>query len=197
MLLYTAQNQRVRVFAPDASLTGSMQKVHRRNKEHVRRRFVEAVWGLTERALGQFTTRQKTRSCSMATAVHEPHELLTAPFFTFTERNRAMLEKAVRTTQEETLEFLNRNLERNVKTLERLRHCDGVSELMAVDHQWFSDVMRDSFEHTQRVAKMWWRLTEEELDAQADTARQEANASAAVARRQVSEPKRSQERAAA
>jgi hypothetical protein len=133
----------------------------------------------------------------MATAVHEPHELLTAPFFTFTERNRAMLEKAVRTTQEETLEFLNRNLERNVKTLERLRHCDGVSELMAVDHQWFSDVMRDSFEHTQRVAKMWWRLTEEELDAQADTARQEANASAAVARRQVSEPKRSQERAAA
>lgn len=112
----------------------------------------------------------------MATAMHESRELFTAPFLNFTERNRAIMEKAVRTTQEETLEFLNRSLERNVRTLERLRHCDGISELMAVDHEWFSEVMRDSFEQTQRMTKLWWRLTEDEIQAQADTARQGAKA---------------------
>lgn len=119
----------------------------------------------------------------MATAMHESHEAFTAPFLNFTERNRAILEKAVRVTQEETLEFFNRSLERNVRTLERLRHCDGISGLMAVDHEWFSDAMRDSFEHTQRMTKLWWRLTEEELDAQTETAEGEAKASATMAAR--------------
>ncbi|HEY4116175.1 MAG TPA: hypothetical protein VGM17_19110 [Rhizomicrobium sp.] len=132
----------------------------------------------------------------MATAVHESHEVFTAPFVNFTERNRTILEKAVRATHEETLEFLNRNLERNVRTLERLRHCDGISELMAVDHEWFSNVMRDSFEHTQRMTQLWWRLTEEELDTQAETVREEANASRSMAARTQAPRKRSRQRAA-
>jgi hypothetical protein len=48
------------------------------------------------------------------------------------------------------------------------------------------------------MTKLWWRLAEEELDAQADTAREEAKASSALAaRKQPQEQKRSQERAAA
>jgi len=133
----------------------------------------------------------------MATAMHEPQEMFTAPFVTLTERNRAIMEKAVRATQEETLEFLNRSLERNVRTLERLRHCDGLSELMAVDHEWFSEVMRDSFEQTQRMTKLWWRLTEEEIQAQAETAREGTKAPVNMAGGKPSEQKRSHERAAA
>ena len=133
----------------------------------------------------------------MATAMHEPQEMFTAPFVTLTERNRAIMERAVRATQEETLEFLNRSLERNVRTLERLRHCDGLSELMAVDHEWFSEVMRDSFEQTQRMTKLWWRLTEEEIQAQAETAREGTKAPVNMAGSKPSEQKRSHERAAA
>lgn len=131
----------------------------------------------------------------MATAVHEMHEPFTAPFLNLTERNRAMMEKAVRVTQEETLEFFNRSLERNVRTLERLRHCDGMSGLMAVDHEWFADAMRDSFEHTQRMTKLWWRLAEEELDAQGEAAVGEAKASRTLAARSASpQQKRSRRR---
>ena len=133
----------------------------------------------------------------MATAMHEPQEMFTAPFVTLTERNRAIMERAVRATQEETLEFLNRSLERNVRTLERLRHCDGLSELMAVDHKWFSEVMRDSFEQTQRMTKLWWRLTEEEIQAQAETAKEGTKAPVNMAGSKPSEQKRSHERAAA
>jgi len=134
----------------------------------------------------------------MATAMHEPQEMFTAPFVTLTERNRAIMEKAVRATQEETLEFLNRSLERNVRTLERLRHCDGISELMAVDHEWFSEVVRDSFEQTQRMTKLWWRLTEDELQAEAETAKQGAKTTVSMGNGKPSpEQKRSHERAAA
>ncbi|HEX3945715.1 MAG TPA: hypothetical protein VHW69_16685 [Rhizomicrobium sp.] len=137
----------------------------------------------------------------MATAAHETHELFMAPFRTLTERNRAILEKTLRTAHEETLEFFNRRLERNTRTLERLRHCDGLSGLLAIDHEWFSDAVRDSFEQTQRMTNLWWRLTEEELDAQAEAAENAKDVvrtqTPASGRKEPLEQRTSQERAAA
>jgi hypothetical protein len=137
----------------------------------------------------------------MATAAHETHELFTAPFRTLSERNRAILEKTLRTAQEETLEFFNRRLERNTRTLERLRHCDGLSGLIAIDHEWFSDAVRDSFEQTQRMTNLWWRLTEEELEAQTEAAESAKEAvqaqTPAPARKEPPEQQPLHERAAA
>jgi hypothetical protein len=133
----------------------------------------------------------------MAAAAHESHELFTAPFVSLAERNRTLLERALRATQEQTLEFLNRNLERNVRTLERLRDCEGLSGLMAVEHEWFADIMRDSFEQTQRVAKLWWRIAEQEMDTQAEAAHDASKSQAAALGRNGRAQKSNEHRAAA
>jgi hypothetical protein len=129
----------------------------------------------------------------MATT-QETHETFAMPFLMLAERNRLVLEKMTRVTQEETLHFLNQNLERNLRTLERLRECRGISGVMEVETEWLTGMVRDSIEQTQRVAKVWWRLAEEESENQTEAASQGVSAPARAERKperhQGSEEKR-------
>ena len=126
----------------------------------------------------------------MATTAQEAHDTFTMPFIILAERNRAVMEKVARVTQEETLHFLNQNLERNVHALERLRECRGVSGVMEVETEWLTGMVRDSIEQTQRVAKLWWRLAEEESEAGVQSS---AEAMASSARKGREATKRAEE----
>ena len=129
----------------------------------------------------------------MATTAQETHETFAVPFLMLAERNRAVLEKMARVTQEETLHFLNQNLERNAHAIERLRECKGVAGVMEVENEWITGVVRDSIEQTQRMAKLWWRVAEEEGERQSEITSQ-ATAPARAERKaegsQTSEEKR-------
>ncbi len=106
----------------------------------------------------------------MATTAQEPHETFAMPFLMLANRNRAALEKMARVAQEETLHFLHQNLERNVRALERLRECRGVSGVIEVENEWLTGLVCDSIEQTQRMASLWWRLAEEETEQEAESA---------------------------
>lgn len=133
----------------------------------------------------------------MATAIHETHDSLTTPFLILAERNRAVLEKMARITQEETLHTLNQNLERNVRALERLRDCHGLSGVVEIHNEWVTGVMRDSIDQTQRMAKLWWRFAEDEAQSQSEAVSQSVQAARTRTERKPERSHNSEEKRAA
>lgn len=86
----------------------------------------------------------------MTTAFSETFSTLNGSFAKMIERNRTIMEKTLRTTQEESLRFINRRLERNAKTLESLRDSQGLSGLFAAEQDWLVSAARDYVEGTEK-----------------------------------------------
>jgi len=130
----------------------------------------------------------------MATTAQETHETFAMPFLMLAERNRAVFERMARVTQEEMLHFLNQNVERNARALERLRDCRGISGVIEVESEWLTGMVRDSIEQTQRMTKAWWQLAEKEAGNHSEAMSQAATAPVRAERKaerhQASEEKR-------
>jgi hypothetical protein len=72
--------------------------------------------------------------------------------------NRSLMEKTLRQTQEESLRFINRRLERNVKALESLRDSQGLSGIIAAEQDWLVCTARDYVEGTEKFGGMLLEL---------------------------------------
>ena len=86
----------------------------------------------------------------MTSAFSETFSMLNGTFAKMIDRNRSLAEKTLRTSQEESLRFINRRLERNAKTLESLRDSQGLSGLIAAEQDWLVCAAR-SWHHSSRL----------------------------------------------
>jgi hypothetical protein len=94
----------------------------------------------------------------MTSAFSDTFNTLNGSFAKMIDWNRSLMEKTLRTTQEESLRFINRRLERNAKTLESLRDSQGLSGLIAAEQDWLVGAARDYVEGTQKFSGMLFEL---------------------------------------
>jgi hypothetical protein len=88
----------------------------------------------------------------MTSAFSDTFSTLNGSFSKMIDWNRSFVEKTLRTTQEESLRFINRRLERNARTLENLRNSQGLSGLIAAEQDWFVCAARDYVEGTEKLS---------------------------------------------
>src|SRR5207244_2731089 len=94
----------------------------------------------------------------MTSAFSDTFSTLNGSFVKMIEWNRSLVEKTLRTTQEESLRFINRRLERNARTLESLRESQGLSGLIAAEQDWLVSAARDYVEGTEKFGGMLLEL---------------------------------------
>jgi len=70
------------------------------------------------------------------------------------EQNRQIFEDMMRATQEESLRFVNRRLERTSQSLEACMQCDGISDMMRVQQEWLLRLTEDYVTETQRFSNI-------------------------------------------
>ena len=90
----------------------------------------------------------------MTSAFSETFTTLNGTFAKMIDWNRSLAEKTLRTTQEESLRFINRRLERNAKTLESLKNSQGLSGLIAAEQDWLVCAARDYVEGTEKFGEI-------------------------------------------
>src|SRR5258706_15051067 len=107
---------------------------------------------------------QQSRSATRATearmtsAFSDTFSTLNGSFAKMLDWNRTFVEKTLRTTQEESLRFINRRLERNARTLESLRNSQGLSGLIAAEQDWLVSAARDYVEGTETLSGIFLEL---------------------------------------
>jgi hypothetical protein len=94
----------------------------------------------------------------MTSAFSDTLSTINGSFVRMIELNRSLMEKTLRTTQEESLRFINRRLERNAKTLENLRDSQGLSGLIAAEQDWIVGAARDYVEGTEKFSGLLLEL---------------------------------------
>lgn len=67
-------------------------------------------------------------------------------------RSRAALETALKALQEESLDFMNRRMERNTQAIEESRNCKSLMDLVAAQQKWAADLAKDYFDESVRVS---------------------------------------------
>lgn len=77
---------------------------------------------------------------------------INASLFKVIDQNRTIAQEMMRALQEQSLRFVNLRLEHTGRAIERSRDCHGLSELVAIQHEWMMDIARDYAEMTQRFA---------------------------------------------
>lgn len=87
----------------------------------------------------------------MTSAFSDTFSTPNGSFAKMIERNRSLMEKTLRATQEESLRFINRRLERNAKVLESLRDSQGLGGLIAAEQDWLVCAARDYVEGTEKL----------------------------------------------
>lgn len=110
------------------------------------------------------------------------------PLMKLMDQNRALLEKSVRMVHEESLQFVNRRLERNAHALEQLKDCQGLSGLLTIEQEWLADSLRDYLEQSQKIAQTFFQMTEEETTNAREAGRAASRASGAMAMRTDGRP---------
>jgi flagellar hook-associated protein FlgK len=126
----------------------------------------------------------------MTSAFSDTFSTLNGSFAKMIDWNRSLMEKTLRTTQEESLRFINRRLERNARTLENLRNSQGLSGLIAAEQDWLVCAARDYAEGTEKFGGLLLELAAngarnvvEETRTAADTFRGATHETAAKTRR--------------
>lgn len=94
----------------------------------------------------------------MTSAFSDTFSTLNGSIAKMIEWNRSLMEKTLRTTQEESLRFINRRLERNARMLESLRDSQGLSGLIAAEQDWWVCAARDYVEGTEKFGGMLLEL---------------------------------------
>lgn len=90
------------------------------------------------------------------------------------DRNRAIAQHLMHTMQEESLRFVNLRLERTSQALEKGRECQGVSDLITLQHNWLLDVARDYAELNKRFGEVLQEMAAHGVEGPATTAQDAA-----------------------
>src|SRR5580698_10331137 len=84
------------------------------------------------------------------------------------EQNRVITQNLMKGMQEESLRFMNTRLEHTSRAMEKSRECQGISQLMALQHDWLMDVARDYAELNKRFGEVLHEMTEQSAEHASD-----------------------------
>lgn len=70
------------------------------------------------------------------------------------DQNKEFAEKFSRAMRDVSLEFMNIRLEHAGRAIDRSREWHGMTELLALQHDWMMDIARDYAELTKRVTEV-------------------------------------------
>lgn len=129
----------------------------------------------------------------MTSAFTETFTTLNESFAKMIDRNRSLVERTLRTTQEESLRFINRRLERNAKTLENLRDSQGLKGLITAEQDWLVCAARDYVEGTEKFGEIMLELAANGARDAATEGRSAVEAFRAVGHESVSRARRGAE----
>lgn len=78
--------------------------------------------------------------------------------------NRSILERGIRAWQEESLRFINRQLEENANAIESCQECDNLADLLALQHKWLTHTIVDMYDEGARMGETFHRLLSERTE---------------------------------
>ena len=84
------------------------------------------------------------------------------------EQNRVITQNLMKAMQEESLRFMNTRLEHASRTVEKSRECQGISQLIALQHDWLMDIARDYAELNKRFGEVLHEMTEQSAEHASD-----------------------------
>jgi hypothetical protein len=80
------------------------------------------------------------------------------------DHNRVITQNLMKAMQEESLRFMNTRLEHTTRAFEKSRECQGLSALIALQHDWLMDAARDYAELNKRFGEVFHDVTEQTAD---------------------------------
>ena len=84
------------------------------------------------------------------------------------DQNRVITQNLLKAMQEESLRFMNTRLEHTSRTVEKSRECQGISQMIQLQHDWLMDIARDYAELNKRFGEVLHEMTEQTADHAAD-----------------------------
>src|ERR1700678_219257 len=84
------------------------------------------------------------------------------------EQNRVITQNLVKSMQEESLRFMNTRLEHTSRSFEKSRECQGIGQLITLQHDWLMDVARDYAELNKRFGEVLREMTEQTAEHASD-----------------------------
>lgn len=84
------------------------------------------------------------------------------------EQNRVITQNLFKAMQEESLRFMNTRLEHNSRAVEKSRECQGISQLITLQHDWLMDIARDYAELNKRFGEVLHEMTEQTAEHVSD-----------------------------
>ena len=84
------------------------------------------------------------------------------------EQNRVITQNLMKAMQEESLRFMNMRLEHTSRSFEKSRECQGISQLIALQHDWLMDIARDYAELKKRFGEVLHEMTEQTAEHASD-----------------------------
>jgi hypothetical protein len=84
------------------------------------------------------------------------------------EQNRVITQNLFKAMQEESLRFMNTRLEHTSRTFEKSRECQGIPQLITLQHDWLMDIARDYAELNKRFGEVLHEMTEQTAERAAD-----------------------------
>jgi len=84
------------------------------------------------------------------------------------DQNRLITQNLMKAVQEESLRFMNTRLEHTSRAVEKSRECQGISQLIMLQHDWLMDIARDYAELNKRFGEVLHEMTEQTADHASD-----------------------------
>jgi hypothetical protein len=84
------------------------------------------------------------------------------------EQNRVITQNLFKAMQEESLRFMNTRLEHTIRAFEKSRECQGIPQLVTLQHDWLMDIARDYAELNKRFGEVLQEMTEQTADHASD-----------------------------
>jgi hypothetical protein len=80
------------------------------------------------------------------------------------DQNRAITQNLLKAMQDESVRFMNARLEHTTRTFEKTRECQGLTQLISLQHDWLMDIARDYAELNKRFGEVFHEMTEQSVE---------------------------------
>jgi hypothetical protein len=144
-----------------------------------------------------FSRRDENPEAYMTSAITDTYSALNGSLVKMFDLNRAIVETTLRRTHEESLRFINHRLEQNTRALESLRDSQGVSGLIAAEHEWLADTARDYIEQTEKFGGLFLELATSSARNAAEEGRVSTESIKAAVNRDIEKAREHSQRQAA
>ena len=80
------------------------------------------------------------------------------------DQNRVITQNLLKAMQDESVRFMNTRLEHTTRTFEKSRECQGLTQLMSLQHDWLMDIAKDYAELNKRFGEVFHEMTEQSVE---------------------------------